>query len=322
MIKIGKTELEYGVMLAPMAGVTDHAMRIFCKRYGAEYTVSEMISAKAIHYKDKKTDILSAVTEAESPIAIQIFGREPDIMAEGAQVLECRGGIAAIDINMGCPAHKIVGNGEGSSLMREPERVYEIVRAVKSAVSLPVTVKIRSGWDSGSINAPHIAEIIEKGGADAICVHGRTREQMYKPPVDLCTIAEVKRAVSIPVIGNGGIMNAEGAVEMFEKTGCDGIMIAQGACGNPWIFKEIISKIKGEAYQAPSACERLDIALEHVHMLVSDKGEYTGIREARKHLSWYVRGMEGSSEFRGRINSALSEAEMAELLTHLKEINS
>ncbi len=317
-MKIGNTEIKHGVMLAPMAGVTDRSMRALCIEFGAEYTVTEMISAKAMHYKDKKTDILSSVTKEESPIAIQIFGREPDIMAEAAAELERRGGIAAIDINMGCPAHKIISNGEGSALMREPERAGLIIREVASAVKLPVTVKIRSGWDEDSRNAPKVAEIAEKNGAAAVCVHGRTTAQMYRFPVDRDIIKETKNAVSIPVIGNGGILTAGDALVMIEETGCDGIMLAQGACGNPWLFAEINAAIDGAEYISPTKSERLDVAIRHARSLILEKGEYIGVREARKHLAWYTKGMEGSPAFRGRINCAESESELIELINTLR----
>lgn len=332
-MKIGTLELKHGLFLAPMAGVTDFPFRKLCKRYGAEYLVTEMISAKAIHFDDYKTSVLAKIRAEESPCAIQIFGSEPDIMAEAAKLLS-EGYLrksdkneknealpAAIDINMGCPVRKITANNEGSALMKNPKLVYDIVSAVVSAVNVPVTVKIRAGWDSESINAVEIATIAEEAGAAAICVHGRTKDQLYMPPVNLDIIKEVKKAVSVPVIGNGGIECADDAIKMFEETGCDGIMVARGALGNPFIFEEITARLEGKPYTKPTIEKRLRTALEHINLLILDKGEYVGVREARKHLSWYIHGITGAAELRNRINHIESADELRSLIYDVIEKN-
>ena len=317
-MNIGNIEIKNGVMLAPMAGVTDYAFRVLCKRYGAEYMVSEMISAKGMHYNDNKTKTLAKITDFERPMGLQIFGSEPDILAEAAERLqdsEFRPEV--IDINMGCPMKKIVGNGEGSALMTTPKLAGECIRAVVNAVKIPVTVKIRSGWNFDSINAVEMAKIAESEGAAAICVHGRTRTQMYMPPVDLNIIRQVKQSVSIPVIGNGGIDTAADAVKMFDETGCDGIMIARGAMGNPWIFAEIIAHINCVEYIPPDINERLDTAMEHINLLAYDKGDYIGVHEGRKHLSWYIKGVPGASHARQQINTAETISEMQQIINDL-----
>ncbi len=311
----------HGIFLAPMAGVTDYSMRVLCHRMGAEMSVTEMLSAKALHYGDEKTEDLAKFDALTSPCSIQIFGHEPDIMAEAAAGLEKRFRPHMIDINMGCPVKKIVTNGEGSALMKDPELAEEIVRAVRSAITLPLSVKIRAGWDEKSKNAVELACRIEKAGADMICVHGRTRSQMYNPGVDLDIIKDVKNAVSVPVLGNGDIYTSADALHMLEYTGCDGIMVARGAYGNPWIFKEIISGIEGKEYTAPSVSERITVAKEHLTMLIADKGEYTGIREARKHLAWYLKGMRSATTARVDINHSESADEVISILDRILEEN-
>jgi len=313
-------------MLAPMAGVTDYAFRRMCIRCGAEYTVSEMVSAKAMHYRDLKTAQLARVRVSELPMAIQLFGSEPDIMAEAAEMLEkgsYRGCISeappsAIDINMGCPVKKIVTNGEGSALLRTPEKAYDIVKATVKATSLPVTVKIRLGWDKDSINACEVARAVEEAGCAALTVHGRTREQLYRPGVDYEAIARVKDALRIPVIANGDIVSAEIAMKVKAETACDGLMIARGAEGNPMLFAEIIAALEGKEYQNPSAGELLCMAREHIALLCEDKGEGTGVREARKHLAWYVKGIRGAAAFRNAVNTALTLDEINILLDELE----
>ncbi len=308
--RIGNVFLQHGILLAPMAGVTDYAFRAMAILCGAEYTVSEMVSAKAMHYRDEKTATLARIRKSESPMAIQIFGSEPEIMAEAASLLESgqyRGCVselppAAIDINMGCPVRKIVTNGEGSALMKSPTLVYDIVKAVTSAVTLPVTVKIRAGWDSAHKNAVEVALAAEEAGASALTVHGRTREQLYQPPVDYDIIAKVKEALRIPVIANGGINSAADALFMKRETACDGIMVARGAEGNPMLFSEIKAAFEGTEYQKPSSEQLLCMAREHIKLLCSDKGESVGVREARKHLAWYVKGIRGAASFRQAVN--------------------
>jgi len=323
---IGSVTLRHGLLLAPMAGVTDYAFRRMCIRCGAEYTVSEMVSAKAMHYRDLKTAQLARVRTTELPMAIQLFGSEPEIMAEAAAMLErgnYRGCISdappsAIDINMGCPVKKIVSNGEGSALLKTPEKAYDIVKATVQATSLPVTVKIRIGWDSEHINAVEMARAVAEAGCSALTVHGRTREQLYRPGVDYDTIARVKENVRIPVIANGDITSAEIALKVKKETLCDGLMIARGAEGNPMLFREIICALEGVDYSKPSAGELLSMAREHIALLCDDKGEAIGVREARKHLAWYVKGIRGAATFRNAVNQATSLSELFLLLDELE----
>lgn len=318
-LKIGNLTIRHGICLAPLAGVSDRSFRQVAREFGAEYTVSEMISAKALCYEQNcrrpatgnrvRTAPLAAVMRDEYPMAVQLFGAEPDFLARAAQLLESGeylgacGEIppAAIDINMGCPMQKIVGNGEGSALMRDPEHAAAVVRAVVDAVRLPVTVKMRSGWDAEHINAVELARRVEDAGAAAVCIHGRTRQQMYAPSADWDIIRRVKEAVRIPVIGNGDIFTAADALRMMRETGCDGVMIARGAQGNPWIFRELRAAMEGKPYTLPDVRERLAVALRHAESLVREKGETTGIAESRKHMTWYVHGMRGAAAVRGRL---------------------
>ncbi len=332
-IKIGEYTLENGLFLAPLAGVSDRAFRDICRRHGAEYTVSEMVSAKALCYEQAtkkaenvRTAPLASVFKYEMPMAIQLFGSEPEFMAEAASLIEnvsylgCESDTkpAAIDINMGCPVHKIVGNGEGSALMKNPKLAADIVKAVKKKISLPVTVKIRAGWDKDSINAPEMAKMLEDAGASLIAVHGRTRMQMYAPSSDNKVIAAVKKAVSVPVVGNGDIYSALDAIRMFEETGCDGVMIARGALGNPWLFEEITARLNGVPYTPPSVSERLSQAIIQIEQMIKEKGEYVAIAESRKHLSWYTKGMNGATRARAEINSAKTFDELKKILNSLK----
>ena len=332
-ITIGSYTLRHGLFLAPLAGVSDRAFRSVCRAEGAEYTVSEMVSAKALCYEQRskkanaqaKTAPLASVFAWEMPMAIQLFGSEPEFRAEAARLIEemsyrdCKSDTppAAIDINMGCPVPKIVGNGEGSALMKDPKRAADIVRAIRQAVSLPVTVKIRAGWDADSINATEMAMRLEDAGAAVIAVHGRTRAQMYAPPVDLSVIEAVKKSVSVPVVGNGDILTAADALRMIDKTGCDGVMIARGALGNPWLFREIRCLLEGTAYTPPSSEERLATAMSQIEYMVKEKGERIAVAEARKHLSWYTKGMTGAASARLAINSAATLAEMQAAVAHL-----
>lgn len=323
MLKIGNIELKHGLFLAPLAGVSDRAFRKVCRDHGAECTVSEMISAKGLHYNDTKTAVLAAFSEDEAPFFIQIFGSDPKIMAESAQKLATNNYKACqntclpsgIDINMGCPVPKVAGNGDGSALMKNPELAGEIVKAVSEAVELPVTVKIRAGWDENSINAVEVAKIVEENGAKAICVHGRTRAQMYRDPVDIDIIKRVKQSVSIPVIANGSIYGIESAKRMIEETKCDGLMIARGAMGNPFIFEELTAFLEGREYKKPTLEKRLGVAMEHIRLMISHKGEYTGVMEARKHLAWYIQGEKGAAKARQLVNTASSYEQLCNIVS-------
>ncbi|MBP3322214.1 MAG: tRNA dihydrouridine synthase DusB [Clostridia bacterium] len=298
------------LLLAPMAGATDYAFRKLCIKWGADYTVSEMVSAKALCYKDAKTAVLARIRREEHPIAIQIFGSDPETMARAAKMLatgDYKGCVSeitpvAIDINMGCPVHKIVSNGEGSALMKDPIRAYEIMCAVKEGSPIPVTVKIRAGFDKNHICAPQYAEMAERAGLAAVCIHGRTREQMYTPPVDLDVIKDTVAAVSIPVIGNGEIMSVDDALKMKDYTGCSSLMIARGALGNPFLFAQIKDALEGKEIREIGYGERIRTAMSHLDLLIADKGQRTGLLEARKHIAWYIKGMPGAPAIRDRVN--------------------
>ena len=304
--------------LAPMAGVTDPVMRALCKEYGADLVTTEMVSAKAVHYRDKKTAELAFLNEGERPAAIQIFGSDPGIMAESAAELYERFSPEMIDVNMGCPVAKVVKSGDGSALMRDPALAGRIVRAVADAVPCPVSVKFRAGWDKDSVIAPEFARVLEANGASLLCVHGRTRTQMYAPPVDLDVIRETVSAVSVPVLGNGGIDTPDDAVKMLGYTGCAGLAIARGACGAPWIFRTVRERLEGKEPSPPGVGERLSVARRHLAGLVRRMGEKAGVREARKHMGWYVFGLRGAADARRRINSAEAESEMADILAELE----
>lgn len=301
-MKIGNVEIENSLALGPMAGVTDLPFRLLCKEQGCGMLYTEMVSAKAILYKNKNTNILLNIDKAEHPIAVQLFGSDPDIMAEiGAKVAE--GPCDFIDINMGCPVPKIVNNHEGSYLLTQPKLVEEILTKMVKAIKKPVTIKVRKGFKDGEIQAPEIARIAESCGVSAIAVHGRTREQYYSGKADWDVIKEVKEAVKIPVIGNGDIFSAKDAKAMKEYTGCDGLMVARGARGNPWIFREIKEYLEnGNVIDKPTINDIREMIIRHAKMLVNYKGEYTGIREMRKHIAWYTAGLPHSAELRRMCN--------------------
>ncbi len=338
-MKIKDITLKHGICQAPLAGVSDRTFRRMARRYGAEYCVSEMVSAKALCYEQlcrrpvteerTRTAPLAAVLREELPMAVQLFGADPKFMAEAARLIEANSyrGVcgevppSVIDVNMGCPMAKIVGNGEGSALMKDPHLAADIVRAMVAAVKLPITVKLRAGWDQHSVNAVEMAKYLEDAGASMICVHGRTREQMYAGKADWSIIRAVKEAISIPVVGNGDIFSAADARRMREETGCDGIMIGRGAEGNPWIFAELLSDAEGRDYIPPSPTERLEVALEHAQGLIREKGERVGISESRKHVAWYLHGLRGSAAARNAIMSAVTFSELEAVINAVKKEN-
>ena len=304
----------FPVILGPMAGVTDLAFRLLCREQGCDAVVTEMISAKALYYGNKNTIPLLETDEREAPVGVQIFGSDPELMGQMAHKIEDRG-FAFIDINMGCPVPKIVNNHEGSALMKHPELAGRIVREVKRAVSLPVTVKFRLGFDEAHRNAVSFARILEENGADVLAVHGRTREQYYSGRADWDAIRQVKEAVSVPVIANGDVFSGADAVAIREATRCDGVMVARGSKGNPWIFREVQAALAGRPVpERPSEDEVIDMLLRQAALCVRYKGEYTGIREMRKHTAWYTAGMKGSSKLRQQVNQVTTLYELEELL--------
>lgn len=313
-LKIGNVELENNILLAPMAGVTDLSYRKICKKYGNPGLVcTEMISSKGLFYNDKKTEQFLVLNEEKRPIAIQIFGSDPSVMGQTAKIVEQYADI--IDINMGCPAPKVVKNGDGSKLLLNLELVENIVKEVVQNTTKPVTVKIRKGWDDEHIVAVEAAKVIEKAGASTITVHGRTREQYYSGQVDLEIIKKVKEAIEIPVIGNGDVKTAEDAKKMFEYTGVDGIMIGRGILGEPWKINDIIQELTtGQKPQEKTPMEKLKIIKEHIELEMIEKGEYVGVREMRKHICWYLKNLPNSSQVRQTINMLESKDEVIETL--------
>lgn len=301
-LKIGNVTLENNLILAPMAGVTDLPFRLLCKEQGAGLLCMEMVSAKAIYYRNRNTEALLSIDERELPVSLQLFGSDADIISEMAKRIEERP-FSILDLNMGCPVPKVAGNGEGSALMKNPALVEEIVSKTVKAIKKPVTVKIRKGFDAEHVNAVEIARIAEASGAAAVAVHGRTREQYYQGKADWDIIRQVKEAVRIPVIGNGDVVSPESAEAMLRETGCDGIMIGRGAQGNPWLFGQILHWMETGEKKAPPTKEELkQMILCHARLLVEHKGNYTGIREMRKHVAWYTAGYPHSAKLRARIN--------------------
>lgn len=304
-MKIGNLEISGFVALAPMAGVADRAMREICRSFGAAYTVGELTSAKGVSLGDKKSEAYLSCSDSEKPMASQLFGYEPDIMAEAAKVAESHNP-DFIDINMGCPAPKVAGNGGGSALMKDPVLAGKIVESVVNAVKIPVTVKMRTGWDENSINAPLLAKICEESGAAAVTVHGRTRRQMYAPGIDYDTIRAVKQAVKIPVIANGDINSGSSAKEMLEISGADFLMVGRAAMGNPFAFREINEYLSHGTAPQVTLKERLDVMLKHIDLMFRYKPERVAINESRKHTAWYLKGMRGAAKLRilcGQIES-------------------
>lgn len=320
-MKIKDVEFENNVFLAPMAGIADRAFRELCINYGAGYTVSEMVSSKGLTMGDKKSGELLTLGEIENPAGVQIFGDDPEIMAQAAKMcIKYHPNI--IDINMGCPAPKIAMNGGGASLMKNPLLAGEIIKAVSKAVDIPVTVKIRKGWDDENITAVELAKIAEKSGAAAITVHGRTRMQMYSGKVDYDIIAKVKKAVDIPVIANGDIVDEQSAAIMFEKTNCDAIMIGRGALGNPWIFRRINAYLN-ECRVLPdvSINEKMVVMLKHIQKIIEYKGEYTAMREARHHAAYYTKGIRGGAALRKEISTFEHFEQLEELAYKIAKEN-
>ena len=321
-MKIGETKIEYGLCLAPMAGYTDKAMRAVCHSLGAEYAVTEMVSAKAVCFGDKKTYSLAAIGEDEGAVALQLFGKEPQTVAEAARVLSNpKEGVrpVAIDINMGCPVKKIFSNGEGSALMRNPELIHDIVKATVNATDLPVTVKLRAGIDRAHLNAVECALAAESAGAAAVCIHGRTTSEMYSGKADREIIRAVKEALKLPVIANGDVTDAESALEMLRDTGADGIAIGRGAVGNPFIFSEIKAALRGEKFTPPSYKERTELALLQLRAAIIDKGEERAVNESRKQIALYLHDFRGAASLRGRINSATTYTEIEAILSYAEK---
>ena len=301
-MNIGNVSLDNRVFLSPMAGVTDLPFRLICKQKGCGMLYTEMINAKALCYNDENTKKMTKIEDEEHPIAIQIFGSEPEYMGRAAEILNSHPN-EILDINMGCPAPKVIKNGDGSALMKNPKLAEEVMRAVVENSKKPVTLKIRKGWDDNSVNAVEIAKIAEQAGISAVAIHGRTRDQYYSGKADWDIIKEIKESISIPVIGNGDVFEIDDAINMLEKTNCDAIMIGMGAQGNPWIFKRINHYMQtGEILPNPTAEEKINTAIEHMKLAVAEHGEYVAVREMRKHIGWYIKGLKNSARFRDEIN--------------------
>lgn len=311
-LKIGNVELRNNILLAPMAGITDLPFRLLCEKYGAGLCCTEMVSSKGLFYQDKKTNLLLNVKDEQSPVAAQIFGSDVEALSYAANYVSDF--VDIVDINMGCPAPKIVKNGDGSKLLLNLELVEQIAKAVVKASKVPVTVKIRKGWDSQNIVAVEVAKILEEAGVSAITIHGRTREEYYSGKADGEIIKQVKEAVNIPVIGNGDIKSKEDAQKMFQETNVDGIMIGRAAIGNPWIFEEIIRYLEGKEQRKITNQEKLDTILEHINLAVEEKGETIAIKEMRKHLAYYIRNSKEASKVREKINKIETRAELIDCL--------
>lgn len=318
VIKIGDVELASPFVLAPLAGVTDLTMRKICRKMGAALTCTEMVSINGLRYGDKKTQVLLAMEDCAGPKAVQLFGSDPGVLAEACEKIEHLSN-DIVDLNLGCPVPKVVKNGDGAALLRKPHLVYDLIRAMTAATKKPVTAKIRIGWDEDSVNAVEMAKVIEAAGAAAITVHGRTRKQMYSGACNREEIRKVKETVSIPVIGNGDVFSAPDALGLMKETGCDMVMIARGAMGNPWIFREACELFEfGEIRTLRTGAECIAIATQHLVGLLSEKGEYVAVREMRKFISWYVKGYRGAAEIRRRVNAITSYDELLNFLQGLE----
>lgn len=319
-MKIGNLEFKNNVFLAPMAGVTDISFRGLCKEMGCDLVYTEMVSAKALYYGSENTKALLRIADEEMPVASQIFGNDPEIMAEVVKkYFNEREDICIIDVNMGCPVNKITKNGEGSALMKDPKLAAEIIKSLKAATNKPVTVKFRKGFDEENINAVEFGKRLEDAGVDAITVHGRTKQQMYEGKADWDIIAKVKAAVNVPVIANGDIFTPEDALRARDITNCDGIMIARGSMGNPWIFKQVERKLNGEEPVIITPAEKIDMCIRHYNLALKYDGERKAVREMRKHSSWYLKGLERSSEIRNIVNTIDESAKVIELLKQYKQ---
>ncbi len=317
-LKIGNVILNNPFFLAPLAGITDSSFRRICKEQGAGLVYSEMVSGKGLYYKDKNTEKLLEILEEEKPVAFQIFGSEPEVIGFTAKTLSNRENVL-LDINMGCPVPKVVRNGEGSALLKNPDLIYDLIKAAVENSNKPVTAKIRIGWDENNINAIEVAKAIEAGGASAVAVHGRTREQYYSGKANWDIIRQVKENIKIPVIGNGDIVSGQDAINLMEVTGCDFVMIARGAMGNPWIFRDAFALWSGlEKPEEPTLEEKISVILKHLDYVIESKGEYVAVREMRKHVAWYLKGIRGSADVRRAVNTVKDTTAMKELLQEVK----
>ncbi|MBW9156276.1 tRNA dihydrouridine synthase DusB [Clostridium tagluense] len=318
-MKISNIHFENDVFLAPMAGITDIAFRGLCKELGCGLLYTEMVSAKGLYYGSSNTEALMQISPKEKPVAIQIFGNDPKIMASACEIFNARPDICMVDVNMGCPVPKIVKNGEGSALMQNPKLAAEIIVEMKKVSTKPVTVKFRKGFDSNSVNAVEFAKYMEDAGIDAIAVHGRTREQMYEGKADWDIIRDVKASVRVPVIGNGDVFSVEDAIRIKEVTSCDAIMVARGARGNPWIFREIMQAINGEEVIFPTAVEKIDMCIRHLDLATKYYEKIKAVREMRKHTAWYVKGLNNCTEIKEKINTKTKYEDVLQLLLDYKK---